>query len=263
MSQGLWSPDGASPARTVAIWQGLERRGRAEPPDANAYGPQRQDPPYAVQYAVAEAAYGDLKNHATATQADGNDSPAPAYKTVYGASDALVPTTSLINVAVAESAVGRIGRPVNWPDLRRPAPDPQTPYDALYGLFRGAIDETFEDGMDSSFSMRLHRIILDYGMGAVDALEKVLDGANVGVAEEALRQIGYIDDPGTHRARLLLLEGALKSPNADIRDAASIGIEAMDDPAAIESLRAAIENEPDAQLRQYLHDVLAQLQDAR
>ena len=48
-----------------------------------------------------------------------------------------------------------------------------------------------------------------------------------------------------------------------IRDAASIGINAMDDPAAIESVRAAIKNEPHIRLRQNLRDVLEQLKDAR
>ena len=139
----------------------------------------------------------------------------------------------------------------------------KTPVDILHKLFRAASDDVFEDGMDSYFSTNLHHIIKEYGAAAIDALESVMDGANVGVTEEALRQVGNIDDDATHRARLSLLERALKSSNTRVRDAASIGIEAMNDPTGIEGLQNAIDNEPYEQLRQNFKDVLVQLQDAR
>lgn len=142
-----------------------------------------------------------------------------------------------------------------------------TPYQALlnilYPLFRNASDEVFEDGMDSSFSADLNRIVRAHGIVAVDALEKVLDGANVEVAEEALRQIGYMDDEVTHNRRLSLLERALESPNSRVRDAASIGLDAMDDPAAIKSLQRAVDCERYEPLRQNLEIVLRHLQDSR
>ena len=162
-----------------------------------------------------------------------------------------------------ESTAEQIGGSAGPPRPHSSAPDPQALRDMLLGLFRDADNETFHDGMDSRFSMRLHHIILDYGVDAVEALGKALDGANVEVAGEALRQAGYVEDADTHEARLSLLEGALASPDVSIRDGASIGIEAMDDPAAIDSLRAAAKNEPCAWLRQYLREVLAQLQDGR
>ena len=162
-----------------------------------------------------------------------------------------------------ESTEEQIGGSAGPPRPRRRAPGPQALHDVLRGLFRDADSETFHDGMDSRFSVRLHRIILDYGVDAVEALEGVLDGANVEVAGEALRQAGYVDDAETHKARLSLLERALASPDVNIRDGASIGMEAMDDPAAVGSLHAAIKNEPCDWLRQYLREVLAQLQDAR
>ena len=160
-----------------------------------------------------------------------------------------------------ESAAERIGGSAGPP--RRRAPDYQVLHDMLRGMFRDADSETFHDGMDSRFSVRLHRTILDYGVDAVEALEKVLEGADIEAAGEALRQVGYVEDSDTHKARLSLLEGALASPDASVRDGASIGIEAMDDPAAVGSLRAAIKNEPCAWLRHYLREVLEQLQDAR
>ncbi len=162
-----------------------------------------------------------------------------------------------------ESTAEQIGGSAGPPRPHNSAPDPQALRDMLLGLFRDADNETFHDGMDSRFSMRLHHILLDYGVDAVEALEKVLDGANVEVAGEALRQVGYVEDADTRKARLSLLEGALASPDVNIRDGASIGMEAMDDPAAIDSLRAAVKNEPCDWLRQYLREVLAHLQDAR
>ena len=118
-------------------------------------------------------------------------------------------------------------------------------------------------GWVASVSAGLARIVRDHGVAAVRALERIISAVDVNaeVAEEALRQVGHMDDKRTHRRRLSLLERALESPNARIRDAASIGIEAMDDPAAIESLQRAIESELHEQLRQNFKDVLAQLQD--
>ena len=137
--------------------------------------------------------------------------------------------------------------------------------DILGNLFDDACDEVFEDGMDTAFSNNLNHIVQVYGEIAIHALERVIhsDHVDVDVVEEALRQVGSMDDVQTHYCRLVLLERKLISPNSRIRDAASIGIEAMDDPAAIESLQKAISNEQYGQLRQNLEAVLAQLQDTR
>ena len=150
-------------------------------------------------------------------------------------------------------------------DIHDTAASPSHLVGTLDKLFRNARDETFEDGMDSSFSVELNHIIQTRGVSAITALEHVMHAgsANVAVVEEALRQIGYIDDAITHRSRLRLLERSLESPDARIRDAASIGIEAMNDPASISGLQKAIDREQHALLRQSFEDVLAQLQDRR
>ena len=84
--------------------------------------------------------------------------------------------------------------------------------DILNKLFRNSLDETFEDGMDSSFGDSLNRIVLAYGK-AIHALRIVMhmnmDGE---VVEEALRQIGRMKDARTHYHRLVLLEHKLASP---------------------------------------------------
>ena len=169
----------------------------------------------------------------------------------------------LVVGAMDELGRRRVENTHAWPRAAGFASDPEALVDRLQKLFRDASDETFEDGMDSSFSVNLTRVVRDHGVAAVSVLERVIsaDDVNVEIAEEALRQVGCMDDAKTHRRRLSLLERALGSPNVRIRDAASIGIEALDDPAAIESLRRAIDNEQHGHLRQNLKDVLAQLQD--
>lgn len=135
----------------------------------------------------------------------------------------------------------------------------------LDDLFVNAENETFEDGMDTAFSINLRRIIQYSGVNAVDVLDNILSSnhVNAEIAEEVLRQIGYMNDTHTHRHRLDLLKCQLKSSNSRIRDAASIGISAMDDPEAIPDIQKAINDKRNRNLRQDLEMVLAQLQDTK
>ena len=137
--------------------------------------------------------------------------------------------------------------------------------DVMHKLFRSANYEVFEDGMDSHFSNSLIHTIQTHGTPAISAIEHIMhmDDVNPEVTAEALGWIGRMDDEQTHRARLSLLERALGSSNVSIRDGASIGIGAMDDPAAIGSLRKAISREQHVLLRQNLQGTLKHLKDAR
>lgn len=80
------------------------------------------------------------------------------------------------------------------------SPPKQEMLDEMYMLFHRANDEVFEDGMDSYFSSNLNRVVKTQGIAAVVAPEKVMNGANVEVAEEALRQVGHMGDLRTHLA---------------------------------------------------------------
>lgn len=134
----------------------------------------------------------------------------------------------------------------------------------IRALFRNAVYEVFEDGMDSDFGSELIRIIHDHGVVAIEEIEKLIhaDNANMEVAAEALICTGRVNDDQTHRIRLSVLERALESDSVYIRDAASIAIEFMEDPAAINSIKKAISKEECELLQQNLRDVLIQLQDA-
>jgi HEAT repeat protein len=59
------------------------------------------------------------------------------------------------------------------------------------------------------------------------------------------------------------MERSLQSRSSWIRDAAALGLEAMDDPAAIPYLKEALGREPNSELRRYLQSVLEYLQRKR
>lgn len=141
-------------------------------------------------------------------------------------------------------------------DILNTAPD-----DDIGAIFRDADAEIFHDGMDSDFSRRLRDAIARHGDAAITALEACLlaPGSNIEASEEALRLLGDIEDTRTHGARLALLLRALESPDPRLRDAASIGLATLDDPAAIDGLRRAIEAERSGWLRTNLDLTLSQL----
>lgn len=241
-------------------------RGNPIPPGENSSTLQQQDSAF-VRYAGNPRMDGILvvrRDIGAASQSQLDESPntqewpRPSRIAVPGS-----PVSVLMADAISELARGLSESAVGWPEPVRLTSDSDILVDRLEKLFGAAHDETFEDGMNSIFSANLNRIIQTHGAAAVNVLEMIIHAryVNVAIIEEALRQVGRIDDARTHNSRLFLLEHALESPNTRIRDAASIGIEAMDDPAAVPSLQKAIAKEQYEQLRQNLRDVLAQLQD--
>lgn len=134
-------------------------------------------------------------------------------------------------------------------------------YDSINRVFNDAKDETFYDGFDSHFSESISQFILDFGVPAVLVIGKILESnfRASETAEETLRQMGKIVDKRTHTTRLALLLRKLSSPNPRIRDAASIGIASLDDPAAIPLLQRAVETEQSAWVRTNLALTLKQI----
>lgn len=130
------------------------------------------------------------------------------------------------------------------------------------GIAQEARDEFFTDGEPSMFASWLESSIGAYTDTAIAAWEHVLNlgSTNAEVADEMLRQIGNISDTNTHHARLAILLRNLESMHPRFRDAASLGIAAMDDPIALESVRNALNHEQLGQLKENLSLVLAQLQ---
>ncbi|MDP6451879.1 MAG: HEAT repeat domain-containing protein [SAR202 cluster bacterium] len=126
-----------------------------------------------------------------------------------------------------------------------------------------ASEEIFEDGIESEFSRTLNRLVQNFGEPAVKAIEKVicLDQANVEITAEAVQQLGSIENMPSHQSRKGILLRNLESPDARLRDAASIGLSAMDDPTTIQALRDAISRESSPALQRNLQLVLDQLEE--
>ena len=134
--------------------------------------------------------------------------------------------------------------------------------DHLNNLVDEAVDEVFVDGMESALSKGVKFAVEAFGGSAISAIEKILspDSANVEIVGEILRQLGAIEDPQTHYRRLRVLETNLESSDPRIRDAASIGIAALDDPAATDAVCRALDREGSFPLQRNLNLVLDQLQ---
>jgi len=128
-------------------------------------------------------------------------------------------------------------------------------------LFFDARDEVFEDGVKSDFSKNLVRLIRQYGYYTINVVFDFLNAESINeeVLSEALRWIGQINDKQTHSNRLWILEEALKSPSARIRDGAILGISFMDDVRSRKAVKLAIRNERISELRSDMIDVLEQL----
>lgn len=94
---------------------------------------------------------------------------------------------------------------VSLPESAQLTPNTDILVTQLDRVFGAANDDTFEDGIESVFSANLNRIIQDHGAAAVDALEMVIRmcHVNVVITEEALRQVGRMDDAQTHDRRSL------------------------------------------------------------
>ncbi len=135
----------------------------------------------------------------------------------------------------------------------------------LENVFADAAEETFEAGFESDFSRKLRAVVMACGDQAIDALSEVMrsDGTDIDAKAEALHELGLIADRFSHRSRLEMLIRYLASPDARLRDSASVAVAAMDDPAAIQAVRRAIAQEPSPMLRQDLSLVLGQLEETQ
>lgn len=128
-------------------------------------------------------------------------------------------------------------------------------------LIDEASDEVFIDGVDSMFSHRMTLAIENYGNVAVGAIDRLigLRHTNAEVLGEILRLLGSIVGQKTHHSRLTVLLQNLQSPDPRIRDAASLGLAALDDPAAIDAVERSVDREPSLQLQANLRLVMDQL----
>lgn len=128
-------------------------------------------------------------------------------------------------------------------------------------VFERAVDEHFEDGMESAFSRDLTRIVRCES-DAVDYLINLIVGGQVNdeLASEALRWMGHMGDHyPSYEGRRWLLEKCLFSSSPRIRDGAVLGLSFLEDPHAIDFLRQAMEREPNPALAEDMEEVISSL----
>lgn len=131
----------------------------------------------------------------------------------------------------------------------------------VLNVFLAGQDEDFEDGMVNAFSERLCRMVKKYGKTTITEIGHLIDRGNISdeVVGEALRCLGRLDNPETHKYRLWLLEKSLSCFSVYLRDCAALGIGSMDDISAVLSLESAVEQETNKELKKDMAEVLAEL----
>jgi len=137
--------------------------------------------------------------------------------------------------------------------------------DQIEELFKSAREGFFDDSSLDNFSTKLTYIVRRGGDSAIVALAPFVVGktANTEVAAETLRSLGHIDDAASYNFRLTLILTALQSASSWIRDAATLALGAMDDPAAVPFLRKALDRETNQELRLNMQPILEYLQRRR
>ena len=129
-------------------------------------------------------------------------------------------------------------------------------------LIHDSVDDVFFDGMESELSRQLMFAVETYEHIAIRAIDRLLDlnQTDVEAVGEILRQLGSMENTLTHASRLTILINKLQSSDPRIRDAASLGLAALDDSAAISAIQSALERESYPELRESLELVRDQLQ---
>jgi len=120
----------------------------------------------------------------------------------------------------------------------------------------------FEDGIETAFSLKLLETIQCGGNPIIDARQDlVMSGrAEEGVAAEAFRWIGGLEDARTRDARWRLLIASLQYPSLVLRDGALMGLAALGDKRSLPYLSKALAKAENDILRTDIEALIQQLQ---
>jgi HEAT repeat protein len=136
------------------------------------------------------------------------------------------------------------------------------PIAELARAFSVARDEDFGGGDESSFLRTLGELLNTSGRAAVEGLDWVLRTkvADPETSGEVLRWLGTVEHPESRDERRKLLEKMLESESSRRRYAATLGLAALDDAAALPALNAALRaDEPNPKIRRTIERVIQQL----
>lgn len=126
-------------------------------------------------------------------------------------------------------------------------------------LLQEAYMEQSEDRRDSLFSVGIRTLVDDYGATAVSVIDRhwrMLARIYPDEFGEILVNLGRCEHEPTRQSRRLLVEKALAHPDAGVRDAATLGLDALGDPASEPALRRALELESVQPVRDMIEAIL-------
>ena len=117
--------------------------------------------------------------------------------------------------------------------------------------------------MESQFSRRVRKSILSGGSEAVRVWTHALTLKENAyeTTEEFLRIIGDLKDQKSHEKRREVLTGMLRHGEPAIRDAAGLGLAALDDPTTLRAVREALDAETEEWVRKGLRQVAEHLEE--
>jgi hypothetical protein len=155
---------------------------------------------------------------------------------------------TLVGGVVAESST----------HITKIAPEIRVKLDAL---LEAARHEIIEDGMSNAITERLADLFSKDVDSLIPMVMGVIDGNRTPptVVSEILKELGRIRNAASHGSRRWLLEHALSATSAFVRDGAGLGLARMADPAALRSLRKAVEKESNPETKADLELVITEL----
>ena len=141
------------------------------------------------------------------------------------------------------------------------SPGPDVLQDEINRLFAVSEDVVFEDGVETTFSRELSRIVVRYGSLAAECLYALVESAarSTELMAETLRLLARVDSTRTHTYRRRIIEKGLESAAPLVRDAASLALASINDPRSLPALSKAAERESIPELRDELLHLIEQL----
>lgn len=128
----------------------------------------------------------------------------------------------------------------------------------LEKMLRESRRQQFEIGMESPISLGVEALLNAYGAVAVAVIEEhwIMLASYPDDFGEILIRLGESEHEPTREARRALIEKALAHPDAGIRDAATLGLDALSDPASEPALRKAAKTERVPPIKTMLEEML-------
>lgn len=123
-------------------------------------------------------------------------------------------------------------------------------------------DETFEDGMDNTLSRGVTKLVVELGGAAVRALRSAYVSGQIDASflEEAIRWLGSLDDHEQTRSdRFWLFVWGLRDTDKRVKDASTLALASLEDPAAAPYLEWEAEGEEIPALKSFMRRVAAEL----